>query len=152
MTLARLPVRPAQRHKANNAAVIQMSAPVRRATKALVTSAVDPKATSNRNLRLPPYTSPDLDSDLELNSNLDHSDSYSDPDTDPNTDIESDVGTNSDSGLDVESDAELDADLDSEAEEILKDIAQLRQEGPAKPNHTLHTKKLWQREGEIWER
>jgi len=73
MPLARLPVRPAQRHKAGSAAVIQMSAPVRRTTKALVTSAVDPKATSNRNLRSPPYTSPDPDLDLELNSNSDYS-------------------------------------------------------------------------------
>jgi hypothetical protein len=42
--------------------------------------------------------------------------------------------------------------VDSEAEEILKDIAQLRAEGPAKPNHTKHTRKLWKREGEFWER
>jgi hypothetical protein len=43
-------------------------------------------------------------------------------------------------------------DLDSEAEEILKDIAQLRAEGPAKPNHNKHTTKLWKREGELWVR
>jgi hypothetical protein len=42
--------------------------------------------------------------------------------------------------------------LDSEAGEILKDIAQVRAEGPAKPNHSTHTKKLWKREGEFWER
>jgi hypothetical protein len=58
----------------------------------------------------------------------------------------------SDDELDDESDDESDADLDSEAEEILKDIAQLKKEGPAKPNHTPQTKKLWKREGEIWER
>jgi hypothetical protein len=32
--------------------------------------------------------------------------------------------------------------LDSEAKEILKDIAKLRDKGPAKPNHTPYTKKL----------
>jgi hypothetical protein len=149
MTLARLPIRPVQRHKASNAVVIQMSAPVQRATKALVTSAVNPKAMLNQNLHSPPYTSLDLNSDLKLNSNSDHLDSYLDLNTDLNTDIESDVGTNSDSSLDIKLDAELDADLDSKAEEILKDIAQLRQEGPVKLNHTPYTKKLWQREGEI---
>jgi hypothetical protein len=40
-----------------------------------------------------------------------------------------------------------DADLDSKAKEILKDIAKLRVEGPAKPNHTPHTVRLWKREG-----
>jgi len=46
----------------------------------------------------------------------------------------------------VESNAELDMgldmELDSEAEEILKDIAKLKEEGPMKPNHTFYTKKL----------
>jgi len=119
-----------------------MSALVQRTTKALVTSAVNLKATLNQNLRSPLYISPDPDLDLELNSNLDYLDLYSNPDTNPNTDIKPDVGTNLDSSLDIESNAESNADLDSEAKEILKDIAQLRQEGLAKPNHTLHTKKL----------
>jgi hypothetical protein len=61
--------------------------------------------------------------------------SFSDTYSDPNT-----------------SEQEPDADLDSEAEEILKDIAQLRAEGPAKPNHTPHTIKLWKREGDFWEK
>jgi hypothetical protein len=39
--------------------------------------------------------------------------------------------------------------LDSKAEEILKDIGELRREGLAKPNHKPYTKKLWKREGEI---
>ena len=42
--------------------------------------------------------------------------------------------------------------LDFEAEEILKDIDELREEGPVKPNHESYTKKLWKREGEIWGR
>jgi hypothetical protein len=45
-----------------------------------------------------------------------------------------------------------DADLDSEAEEILRDITRFRAEGPAKPNHTDYTKKLWWREGDFLER
>ncbi|KAI1510323.1 DUF3435 domain containing protein [Pyrenophora tritici-repentis] len=76
------------------------------------------------------------------------SDTYSDPDTEADTDIE--PSTSEDAGLILEQ--ESDADLDSEAEEILKDIAQLRAEGPAKPNHTPHTVKLWKREGDFWER
>jgi hypothetical protein len=35
-----------------------------------------------------------------------------------------------------------DLGLDSEAKEILKDIAELRDEGLAKPNYTSYTKKL----------
>jgi len=46
----------------------------------------------------------------------------------------------------VESNAELDIgldiELDSEAEEILKNIAKLEEEGPAKPNYISYTKKL----------
>ena len=76
------------------------------------------------------------------------SDTYSDPNTEADTDIE--PSTSEDAGLVLEQ--EPDADLDSEAEEILKDIAQLRSEGPAKPNHTPHTVKLWKREGDFWER
>jgi hypothetical protein len=76
------------------------------------------------------------------------SDSYSDPDTEADTDIE--PGTGEDGGLVLETDS--DPELDSEAEEILKDIAELKAEGPAKPNHTTHTVKLWKREGEFWKR
>ena len=42
----------------------------------------------------------------------------------------------------IELDAGLDVELDSEAKEILKDIAELEEEGPAKLNHTSYTKKL----------
>ncbi|KAF1364070.1 hypothetical protein EJ07DRAFT_162583 [Lizonia empirigonia] len=75
---------------------------------------------------------------------------YSDPDTEADTDINIELSTGEDAGF--TSEQEPDADLDSEAEEILKDIAQLRAEGPAKPNHTPHTIKLWKREGDFWER
>ncbi|KAF1838361.1 hypothetical protein BDW02DRAFT_636434 [Decorospora gaudefroyi] len=78
------------------------------------------------------------------------SDTYSDPDTEADTDIEIELSTGEDAGF--TSEQEPDADLDSEAEEILKDIAQLRAEGPAKPNHTPHTIKLWRREGDFWKR
>ena len=74
MPLTRLPVRPAERHKAGGTTVIQISALVQRTIKALVTSAVNPKATLNQNLRLPLYISLDPDSDLELNSNSDYLD------------------------------------------------------------------------------
>jgi hypothetical protein len=36
----------------------------------------------------------------------------------------------------------LDMELDSKAKEILKDIAELEEEGPAKLNYTPYTKKL----------
>ncbi|KAF2844512.1 hypothetical protein T440DRAFT_548498 [Plenodomus tracheiphilus IPT5] len=73
---------------------------------------------------------------------------YSDPNVDADTDTES--GTSEDAELVLEKDT--DPCLDSEAEQIRKDIEQLKAEGPAKPNHTNHTKKLWKREGEFWER
>jgi hypothetical protein len=48
--------------------------------------------------------------------------------------------------LDIESNIELDIgldiELDSKAKEILKDITELEEEGPAKPNYTPYTKKL----------
>ena len=152
MPLARLPVRLAERHKAGGTTVIQTSALVRRTTKALITSAVDLKATSKRNPCSPPYISPDPDSDLELNSNLDYSDLYSDPNTEPNT--EPDTEPNTDDKLDINKypDLELgseDLGLDNKAKEILKDIAKLRDKGLVKPNHTSYTKKLWKREGEF---
>ncbi|KAF1938204.1 hypothetical protein EJ02DRAFT_474319 [Clathrospora elynae] len=62
------------------------------------------------------------------------SDTYLDPDTEADTDIDIELSTGEDAGFTLQQ--EPDADLDSEAEEILKDIAQLRAEGPAKPNHT----------------
>ena len=58
-----------------------------------------------------------------------------------------------DTGLDIKSNIELntglDIKLDSKAKKILKDITKLEKEGPAKPNYTTYTKKLWKREGEI---
>jgi hypothetical protein len=75
---------------------------------------------------------------------------YSNPNTEANTDINIELSTGEDAGLTLQQ--EPDADLDSEAEGILKDIAQLRAEGPAKPNHTSHMVKLWKREGCFWER
>jgi hypothetical protein len=150
--LARLPIRLVERHKASGTIVIQTSVLVQRITKALVTSAVDLKATSNWNLRLPPYTSLDLDLDLELSSNLDYLDlelsSNSDyldlyldpniePDTEPNTNNEPDINKHPDLELGLE-----DLGLDSKAKEILKDIAKLRDKGLAKPNYTSYIKKL----------
>ena len=42
----------------------------------------------------------------------------------------------------IELNAGLDVELDSKAEEILKDITKLEEEGPAKLNYTSYTKKL----------
>jgi hypothetical protein len=82
---------------------------------------------------------------------LDYSNSYSEPgtglDTYPDTDDEPNIGIQPDLGPELE-----DTVSDSEAEEILKDIGELRKEGLAKPNHEPYTKKLWKREVEIWER
>jgi hypothetical protein len=76
------------------------------------------------------------------------SDTYSDSSVEADTDIERSTGD--DASLSVHQNS--DADLDSEAEEILKDIAQLRAEGLAKLNYTPHTVRLWKREGDFWER
>jgi ribosomal protein L29 len=84
--------------------------------------------------------------DLHTNSFSDTS--YLDSSAEADTDIE--MSTGDDASLSVHQ--ESDADLDSEAEEILKEIAQLRAEGPAKPNHTPHTVRLWKREGDFWGR
>ncbi|KAF1934994.1 hypothetical protein EJ02DRAFT_471502 [Clathrospora elynae] len=90
----------------------------------------------------------DSDSCWEGNSNTKSlSNTYIDPDTEAHKDIE--PGTSEDAGLAGKDSA---PHLDSEAEEILKDIAQLRAEGPARPNHTKHTTKLWKRERDFWER
>lgn len=43
-----------------------------------------------------------------------------------------------------------DTDVDSETEEIYDNIARFKAEGPAKPNHTDYTVKLWRREGDFW--
>ena len=113
--------------------------------RALDTTTIIPNANLGRRFHSPAHVRAVLDKSLDLESDPD---SYSDLNTKPDTDAEPDTGKDSDLGLDQESDG----DLDSKAEEILKDIAQLREEGPAKPNHTPHTQKLWQREDEIWER
>jgi hypothetical protein len=41
-------------------------------------------------------------------------------------------------------------ELDSEGEEIMKNIAECKAEGRAKPKHKPQTIKLWKREGEHW--
>ena len=47
-----------------------------------------------------------------------------------------------DAEFNIELNAGLDVELDFKAKEILKDIAELEEEGPVKPNHTFYTKKL----------
>jgi len=42
----------------------------------------------------------------------------------------------------IESDMGSDVELDFKTKEILKDIAELEEEGPAKLNYTFYTKKL----------
>jgi hypothetical protein len=91
-------------------------------------------------------------SGLSSSANL-FSDTYSNPDTEAEEDTDTDIepaDTGKDTSLVLEH--ESDAELDSEAEAILNDIARFKAEGPAKPNHTNHTKKLWRREGGFWER
>jgi hypothetical protein len=118
-----------------------MSAPAPRAAerRVLGTSTANPNTIPNRNLHAPPYARPVLESDLDLNSESgsdSYSDLYSDQDTEP------DVSTDSNIGLDLK----LDTDLDSEAEETLRDVAQLEEEGPVKPRHKPQMIKLWKRE------
>lgn len=125
----------------------------RTTTRALATSLAVKSVSSTRSLypsrRSNPFSAADSGSCREGDSSTkSFSDTYSDPDTDADTDIE--PGTSEDAGLVLEKDSV--PGLDSEAEDILKDIAQLRAEGPAKPNHTKHTTKLWKREGEFWDR
>jgi hypothetical protein len=79
-----------------------------------------------------------------LNSNLDYLDLYLDLDTEPDMDNKLDINVHPDFKLGLE-----DLGLDFKAEEILKDITELRDEGPVKPNHTSYTKKLWKRESEL---
>ncbi|KAF2726660.1 hypothetical protein EJ04DRAFT_539319 [Polyplosphaeria fusca] len=96
----------------------------RTTTRALATSAVitnvHPSHRSN------PSSATDSDSCWEGESSTESlSDTYADPDTETDEDIE--LGTREDAGLMLEKDP--DPHLDSEAEEILKDIAQLKAEG-----------------------
>lgn len=98
--------------------------------------------------RSDPFSATDSDSCCEGDSSAKSlSDTYTDPDTEADEDIE--PGSSEDDSL-VEKGSDLYSDL--EAEKILRDIARLRAEGPAKPNHTELTMKLWKREGEFWER
>ena len=129
-----LPVRQTRRRQ-DGSTPIGVAAPAHRTEKrgALYAAAVH----RNSNSRL---QSPDSDTDTDLDTYVRSEDG-----------IDSDSGE-SDAESNAESDAGSDVELDSEAEEILKDIAELEEEGPAKPNHTSYTKKLWKREGEIWER
>jgi hypothetical protein len=123
---------------------------------------VKSKPTPTSYTSLDPDSDPNSDSDSESDSDSD-SDSYSDPDTDP--DLYSDLDSEEHSDLDPDTDDEPDISiqpdlgpeledtvLDYEAEEIRKDIRELKKEGPAKPNHKPYTKKLWKRESEFWKR
>ena len=88
-------------------------------------------------------------SSLDSDSDACLSDEY----TDPNQ------GSVSDTSLSIHEDADVAARprgpgsaVDSETEEIYNSIARFKAEGPAKPNHTEYTMKLWRREGEFWKR
>ena len=58
------------------------------------------------------------------------------------TELDTELDAELDMELDVELDTGLDVELDSKAKEILKDITELEEEGPAKLNYTPYTKKL----------
>jgi hypothetical protein len=96
----------------------------------------------------------DWDSNPILSSDSD-TDSYSDPNTDP--DLDSDADSYSDPYMDpdkieleVNACAESADKGDSEATRIIQDIAQFRKQGPAKPNHTARTTRLWKAESQFW--
>jgi hypothetical protein len=110
----------------------------------LVIGTINLKATLNQTLCSPPYINSDPDLDSELNSNLDYLDLYLDLNTEPNMDNELDINAHPNLKLGLE-----DLGLNSKAEEILKDITELRDKGLVKLNHTSYTKKLWKREGEL---
>lgn len=133
---------PVQRNEISGSA-IPIVAPTLRMQKrrALGTAAIVPNATLSQSLHSSRHASPVSainlyrESDLESNSS---SDLHSDPDTKAYTDTKPDTSKDPDFSLDHKSDA----DLDSKAKEILKDIAQLKEEGPVKPNYTPYTTKL----------
>jgi hypothetical protein len=110
----------------------------------LVISAINPKAILNQTLCSLLYINSDLDLDSELNSNLDYLDLYSDLNTEPDINNKLNINTHFNLELGLK-----DLGLDFKAKEILKDITELRDEGPVKLNHTSYTKKLWKREGEL---
>ena len=85
----------------------------------------------------------DTDSDLNIYIRLKDGIDLDSRELDMELDMELDVESN------AELDVGLDVELDSKAEEILKDIAKLEEEGLMKLNYTPYTKKLWKREGEI---
>jgi len=59
----------------------------------------------------------------------------------------------SDSGMDI-NDPQSSSNVESESEgdDLIEDIDRNRAEGPAGPNQNDRTKKLWKREGELWQR
>jgi hypothetical protein len=127
-----LPIRQTHRRQ-NGSTPIGVAAPAHRTEKrgALYAAAVHQK--SNSLLQsLDSDTDTNLDTYIRLEDGIDSDSRESDTESDAELDAESNA----------ESDAGLDVELDSEAEEILKDIAELEEEGPAKPNHTSYTKKL----------
>ena len=86
----------------------------------------------------------DIDTDLDIYIRLEDGIDLDSGELD--TELDAELDAESDAELDAESNIELDAgldiELDSKAKEILKDIAKLEEEGPAKPNYTPYTKKL----------
>ena len=74
----------------------------------------------------------DIDTNLDIYIRLEDSIDLDSRELDTELDTESNI----------ELDAGLDVELDAKAKEILKDIAKLEEEGPAKLNYTSYTKKL----------
>ena len=141
-----LPVRQTRRRQ-NGSTPIGVAAPAHRTKKrgALYAAAVHRKSNSR-------LQSLDSDTDTDLDTYIRSEDGMDSDSGEPDTESDAELDAELDAESNPESDAGSDVELDSEAEEILKDIAELEEEGPAKPNHTSYTKKLWKREGEIWER
>lgn len=135
------------------ASSVRISKAKSRCVSTVLTAVLRPDLSSSRS----PSPSPTMPSpDTKLSSNLESDsdgDVYSESDTNTEPDAE-EPGGSGDTDESVRSDLKsvtyLDAELDSEAEAIMRDIAQFREDGPAKPKHTDRTTKLWMTESKFW--
>jgi len=82
----------------------------------------------------------DIDTDLDIYIRLEDGIDSDSGELDMELDVE--LNAELDVEFNLELDAGLDMELDSKAEEILKDIAELEEEGLAKLNYIFYTKKL----------
>jgi len=81
-----------------------------------------------------------LDIYIRLKDGIDLNSRELDMELDTELDVELDAELDTESNIEL--DTESNVELDAKAKEILKDIAKLEEEGPARPNYTFYTKKL----------